>query len=60
MVAEDTRQKEPVVNMANKMQGLLKRTFANRDSSLWKNVSLIKPHLEYAIQAWNPHLNEDT
>ena len=36
--------------------GMLKRTFDSRE--LWKDlyVSLEKPQLEYALQAWNPHL----
>ena len=31
------------------------------DLGLWKDicVSLVRPHLEYAMQAWNPHLQGD-
>ena len=38
-----------------------KRTFESRDLKLWKElyVSLVKPHLEYAMQAWNPHLQDE-
>ena len=41
--------------------GMLKRTFESRDPGLWKDlyVSLVRPYLEYAVQAWNPHLQGD-
>ena len=37
---------------------MLKKTFVSRDPKLWKElyVSIVRPHLEYAVQAWNPHL----
>lgn len=46
---------------ANKILGMLKRTFISRDSDLWKYLytSLVRPHLEYAAQVWNPHLKRD-
>ena len=47
-----------MVGKANRMLGMLKKTFESRDPKLWKElyVSLVRPHLEYAVQAWNPHL----
>ena len=51
-----------VVNKAYIMLGfLITRTFENRDPLLWKDlyVALIRPHLEYAVQTWNPHLIRD-
>ena len=50
-----------VVNKAHRILGLLKRTFESRDPLLWRNVyvAMIRPHLEYAVQTWNPHLIGD-
>ena len=45
-----------VTSKANSMIGMLKNAFVCRDSELWKKlyVSLIRPHLEYAVSVWNP------
>ena len=34
------------------------KTFVSRESDLWKKLytSLVRPHLEYAVQAWRPYL----
>ena len=47
-----------MVEKVNRTLGMLKRTFKSREPGLWKDlyVSLVRPHLEYAVQAWNPHL----
>ena len=41
---------------AHKILGLLKKACVCRDSVLWKNLytSLVRPHLEYAVQVWSP------
>ena len=46
-----------MIGKANKALGVLMRTF---ESKMWKDlyVPLVRPHLEYAMQAWNPHLQE--
>ena len=51
-------QIENVVKKANRILVMLKRTFYSRDPRLRRNlcVSLVRPHLEYAVQAWNPYL----
>ena len=63
-VGSDLKWREHVDSMvgkANRTQGMLKRTFESREPGLWKDpyVSLLRPHLEYAVQAWNPHLQGD-
>ena len=50
-----------MVGKAKRILGMLKRTFESRDPELWKElyVSLVRPHLEHDVQAWNPHLQGD-
>jgi len=40
---------------------MLTRSFVSRDSELWKRLYTIyvRPHLEYAVAAWNPYLKKD-
>ena len=49
------------VSPANSVLGVIKRSFSGRDkdviSQLYK--SLVRPHLEYSIQAWRPHYQND-
>ena len=46
---------------ANSMLGQLKRTFVTRDKIIWKKLytTYVRPHLEFAIAAWNPYLKKD-
>ena len=46
---------------ANRMLGLLSRTFSNRSVDLIRKLfcSFIRPHLEFASSAWNPYLQRD-
>ena len=48
-------------NTAYKIFGMLKRVFVSRTLSLWKTLytTYIRPHLEFAIAAWNPYLKKD-
>jgi len=50
-----------VVKKANKIQGMIKRNFADRSEEtvvvLYK--SLVRPHLEYCTQVWKPYLITD-
>ncbi len=50
-----------MVGKANRKLGMLKKTFESREPGLWKDlyVSPVMPDLEYAVQAWNPHLQEE-
>ena len=46
---------------ANRMLGMIKRNFCHlsKDVVLGLYKQLVRPHLEYAIQAWNPYLEKD-
>jgi len=48
-------------NKATKVLGMIKRTIRFKDMrvvfSLYK--TLVKPHVEYCISAWNPHYKKD-
>ena len=64
IVQEDlkwAKQCAKVVGTANRMLGMIKRTFGNfsRDIIVKLYKSLIRPRLEYAVQAWRPHLRQD-
>lgn len=50
-----------IVSKANKIMGLLLKTFTSRDQDLWKLLytSIIRPHLEYGSVVWNPYLRSD-
>jgi ribonuclease P/MRP protein subunit RPP40 len=45
----------------NQILGLISRTFVSRDKEVIVKLykSLVRPHLEYCIQAWRPHLVKD-
>ncbi|XP_068229703.1 uncharacterized protein [Palaemon carinicauda] len=49
------------INMANKITGLIRRTFVSLDEVIFKQlyVALVRPNLEYANQAWAPYLVKD-
>ena len=50
-----------VVKTANKILGFIKRTFVTRDVNTIRSLykSLVRPHLEYCVQAWRPWLKKD-
>ena len=45
----------------NKILGIIRRTFSymNKDMLVQLIKVFIRPHLEYAQQAWSPHLKKD-
>ena len=49
------------VNKANRLVGMMRRTSVSLDCNMFKSLytSLVRPHLEYANQVWNPHLVKD-
>ncbi|MCP3679103.1 MAG: reverse transcriptase family protein [Gammaproteobacteria bacterium] len=46
---------------ANRMLGFIKRNFVfkSKDIIIPLYQSLVRPHLEYAVQFWSPHLQKD-
>jgi ribonucleases P/MRP protein subunit RPP40 len=50
-----------VVKTANKVLGMIKRSFASRSKEIVLNLykALVRPHLEFCIQAWRPYLKKD-
>ena len=52
---------ELIASKANKVLGMLVKTFTSRDSDLWKLLytSLVRPHLEFASPVWNPYQSGD-
>jgi hypothetical protein len=59
--AKPSRQCTEAAKKANSTLGMIKRTIVTRDKDtilrLYK--SMVRPHLEYCIQAWNPYLKQD-
>ena len=55
-----SRQCLNAVSKANKVLGMVSRQFHNLDktSFLILYKGFIRPHLEYAIQAWSPYLKK--
>ena len=49
------------VKTANKVLGMIKRSFGVRDKDVILQLykSLVRPHLEYSIQAWRPYFQKD-
>ena len=48
-------------NKANKILGMLSRTFEYRDLELIKSLytTFVRPHLEFAVAVWSPYLKGD-
>jgi len=49
------------VKTANCILGMIKRSFQNRSKDIILPLykSLVRPHLEYCVQAWRTHLVKD-
>jgi hypothetical protein len=54
-------QVNTVVNKANRILGMGFKTFENFDRVIGKTIytTFVRPHLEFAVPAWNPHLAKD-
>ena len=51
-----SRQCMETAKSGNRILGMIKRTIVNRehDAVLRLYKSLVRPHLEYCVQAWSP------
>ena len=56
----DTQVKKSF-NKANRVLGLISRNFHYKHEDIMMPLykSLVRPHLEYAVQFWSPHLRKD-
>ena len=50
-----------IVAKANRVVGLVRRNFSYMDIDMCRTLycSLVRPHLEYAVQAWSPYFKKD-
>ena len=55
------KQVEKAVKSANSIIAQIKNSFTYFDAELVKllYVSMVRPHLEYAVSVWNPYLRKD-
>ena len=56
-----SKQCDKAASKGNQILGLIKRTVISRKKKVILNLyrTLVRPHLEYCIQAWRPHLVKD-
>jgi ribonuclease P/MRP protein subunit RPP40 len=56
-----SKQCSKSVSTANRILGMIKRSFCylRKDVVLKLYKSLVRPHLEYCVQAWRPYLKKD-
>jgi hypothetical protein len=59
--AKWTTQAASCASKANSILGWMKSAFTSRDASLWKKLytTYIRPHLEFAVPAWNVYQTKD-
>ena len=50
------------VAKANKMLGMIRRSFKSRDEKMMLQLykSVVRPHVEFAISSWSPHFFDHT
>lgn len=55
-----SKQCSKAVTSANRTLGMIKKSFCYLDSEMMLCLykSLVRPHLEYCVQSWCPHLNK--
>jgi hypothetical protein len=56
-----SKQCAKAASKGNQILGLIKRTFISKEKNIILSLykALVRPHLEYCIQAWRPHLVKD-
>ena len=56
-----SQQCSKVIRTANQVLGMIYRSFQFKSSEIILPLykSLVRPHLEYCVQAWRPHLQKD-
>ena len=64
LISNDLKWKsqiEAATAKANRVFGIFKRVFQSRSVKLWQTLykTYVRPHLEFAIQAWCPYLKRD-
>ena len=64
IMTNDFKQAKQCQHAANKARCQLfriKSTLANRDKEIFLPIykTIVRPHLEYCVQAWSPHLTKD-
>ena len=55
------KQCNKAANTANRMLGMIKRNFVSRGREILLPLykSVVRPHLDYCVQAWRPHFMKD-
>ena len=50
-----------IVKKANHVLGIIRRTYddKSKENAVQLYKSLVRPHLEYCVQAWRPYLQKD-
>lgn len=58
---KSAQQCAKAVKTGNKVLGMIKRTFTSRKPEIMIPLykALVRPHLEYCVQAWRPHYIKD-
>lgn len=56
-----SKQCAELVKKANRVIGIIRRNFINFDKKVLLQLykSLVRPHLDYAVPIWKPHLKKD-